>query len=245
MKRIARTIIRQRDLFISSMDWAKENCHDVPDGTVFLADNYHIARGRQGRTWNLYPGQLIATLVLKPEGDALDHLNMALTIGVAQALASYGVRIKWPNDFIVLGRKVGGILAEAVWQDGKVSSLVVGIAINGNNEFAPHDPLHDSAISLKAVEQDDVNLTELRSQLFSSLDNWYRRWRAGAMDTIFATWKGLLYGMGRKISVHRRNGTLVCGMMCDVDSDGSLLIVTDKMGKPLKIPFCLVDRVVS
>lgn len=165
------------------MDWAKGQLEKVADGTVFLADRYHVARGRLGRVWCLYPGQLIVTFVLKPKNisksdttNHLNQLNMALTKGVAAVLEPYGVMIKKPNDFMIDGKKVGGILIEAVWHEGRVTGLVVGIAINCNNEFDEQDPLYKIATSLKQVTGELVDLDKLQKTLFASLTFWYKHW---------------------------------------------------------------------
>lgn len=133
----------------SSIDWAKQEFDNVSDGTVFLADTYGCARGRHGREWSLYPGQMILTFILKPDfmldhNDSLDraslYLNMSISAAIADVLSLYNVGLKWPNDFVFLTKdsrvlKVGGMLIEAVWHAAKLKGFIVGIAINATNEF--------------------------------------------------------------------------------------------------------------
>jgi biotin-(acetyl-CoA carboxylase) ligase len=56
------TVVYKKELFESSMDWARKEISNVEDGTLFIADKYHVARGRQGRDWKIFPGQLTLTL---------------------------------------------------------------------------------------------------------------------------------------------------------------------------------------
>ena len=191
----------------------------------------------------------ILTFVLKPKTtQSLVHLNMALSVAIAKALASYDVGIKWPNDFIkaepcALGnKKVGGILIEGVWKAGKIEGLIVGIAINSMNEFSPDDPLYDFATSLKTASQSAIDNERLRESLFQSLDSWYKRWQEGNFGSIFSAWKESQGYLGKEICVHRKDRTLICGVMKDVTESGDLVLVGQD-GCELEIPFCLVERV--
>ena len=162
----------------SSMDWAKELFDEVGDGTLFIADEYEMARGRQGRAWKIYPEQIMITAVLKPsawpDGEhPSTYLTMALSIGVTDALRAYDIGLKWPNDFVAKRAqapraqaprvqtpraqtpphfaKVGGMIMEAVWHGTTLRGFVVGIAINCMNEFASDDELHATATSLQEI----------------------------------------------------------------------------------------------
>jgi len=251
VKIIGNKIIRQKECFLSSIDWAKELFETVPEGTVFLADTYHTARGRQGRIWNLYPGQLIITFVLKPEehrkkvtDTIIRYLNMALTVGVARSLEVYGVVVKWPNDFMIYDKKAGGILVEAVWRDGKIQGIIVGIAINGNNIFLPDDPLYDFAISLKNVTDSNIDNEHLVQAMMQSIDIWYKYWIKGDYKAIFLAWKELQAFIGRKISVHRKDQTIVCGIIGGISRNGNIVLF-DNDGQELEVDFCLIERVDS
>ncbi|MBU1007904.1 biotin--[acetyl-CoA-carboxylase] ligase [Candidatus Dependentiae bacterium] len=186
MSKIGSIIIRQKECLTSSMDWAKEQLEAVSDGTVFLASRYCTARGSNGRVWCLYPGQLVITFVLKPKihlvndvTGQLNYLNMSLTVGVAKALERYEatIKIKKPNDFIINNKKVGGILIELVWCDSEMIGVVVGIAINCNNEFDVRDPLCEIATSLKCVVGTDIEIDSLQQDMLESMSRWYDCWQ--------------------------------------------------------------------
>ena len=174
----------------SSMDWAHEMLEDVPDGTLFLADEYGSARGQHGRVWRLTDGQLILTFVLKPDKSTeLNFLNMAIANGVIEALKPYGASIKYPNDFMLDGKKAGGMLVEIVWSGEELKGIVVGIAINCNNSFDEQDELFEIATSIYDATGKCVDIDRLRETLLVALDKWYQDWRSGRTDDIFSVWK--------------------------------------------------------
>jgi BirA family biotin operon repressor/biotin-[acetyl-CoA-carboxylase] ligase len=106
------------------------------DGALVVAEEQTKGRGRQGRTWHSPPGSgLWFSLVLRPdiEGEDAGTVSLAAALGVADAMqADYGVRskIKWPNDVMVRGRKLCGILTEAEFAGSKVSFVILGVGIN-------------------------------------------------------------------------------------------------------------------
>jgi BirA family transcriptional regulator, biotin operon repressor / biotin---[acetyl-CoA-carboxylase] ligase len=248
---IGSRIIHKEVCETSSMNWAKELFSQVEDGTIFLANKYLSARGRQGRVWHLYPGQLVMTFVLKPDhfpqenlDRSLRSLTMAVAVGIRQALAAYHVSLKWPNDFVIGDKKVGGMLVEAVWSGQNIVGLIVGYSINVNNIFLPCDQLYVSATSLKVMHQEDINLPELYKDLYASLNDWYQCWKAEDYNKIFSTWKRSLCSLGRDISVHYHDGTIDVGYAKDVTRNGDLVFVPQ--GREEKIvPFCFVDVINS
>ncbi len=108
----------------------------APAGTVILADEQRAGRGRSGRTWSSPPGLgLWISLVLRPIESSNPQI-FPLLVGLAaaraleRALSNAGVSIKWPNDLMIDGRKVAGILCEGVWSSEKSNYLIVGVGVN-------------------------------------------------------------------------------------------------------------------
>jgi BirA family biotin operon repressor/biotin-[acetyl-CoA-carboxylase] ligase len=173
------------------MDWAHSMIDSAPDGSVFLADKYTVARGQHGREWKLYPGQLILTLLLKPEiGQVVDRnfLLQEMKNGIASSVVytlnefikTCSISIKQPNDFMCNGKKLGGMLTEAVWMGPKLKGVVVGVALNCNNSFHKKDKMFPIATSIFDATGIDVEISELREQLLFWLDKWYKGWRSFA-----------------------------------------------------------------
>lgn len=236
----------------NSLAWAREHLDTAPDGSVFLADTLVQAYGRQGRVWKVYPGQLLITLLLKPKllhscglddiPVRLNQLNMALSVGIAQVLAPYGVGIKWPNDFVVHDKKVGGLLAHIVWQNNWPMGIIIGFGINVNTQIQPDDALSEIAISLAMAIGHDLDMRTLYRDLLVNLDELYAIWSDGKFNEIYRQWKALQVYMGKSLTLHQKDGTLITGVMTQVMPNGDLMLSVPGRGI-LLIPFCLVSDV--
>lgn len=141
----------------STNDVARERARKgAPEGTVVLADAQTRGRGRRGRSWHAAPGRsLILSMVLRPRAvDAESVLSLRLGLAAARAIemvAPLAVGVKWPNDLVVDGRKVGGMLCEGVVEGGRVAFVVAGTGINvrqADDEWP--EPLAGRASSLSA-----------------------------------------------------------------------------------------------
>jgi BirA family transcriptional regulator, biotin operon repressor / biotin---[acetyl-CoA-carboxylase] ligase len=127
----------------------------APSGAVVLADEQTAGRGRQGRAWHSPAGAGVWLSLLlrprqRPEGGALAiRAGLAAIAAVAEAAPAAAARLKWPNDLVVAGRKVGGILCEARWSGAGASWVVVGVGINVVGRLAPE--LRDRATALADV----------------------------------------------------------------------------------------------
>jgi BirA family biotin operon repressor/biotin-[acetyl-CoA-carboxylase] ligase len=137
----------------STLDVAHERASGgAPAGTLVLADRQTAGRGRAGRRWTSEPGAGIwLTLVERPgAGDALGALPLRLGMHAARVLDRFAeapVRLKWPNDLQVGGRKLAGILVEARWRDGAVDWIAVGLGVNVR---APADVPHAAGLARAA-----------------------------------------------------------------------------------------------
>jgi BirA family biotin operon repressor/biotin-[acetyl-CoA-carboxylase] ligase len=114
---------------------------DAPAGTVVVADTQRAGRGRLGRVWSSPPGQGVWCTIIERPSDpgVLDVLSIRIGLRLAEgldALAGERVRVKWPNDLVVRGGKVGGILTEARWSGSTLAWVAVGVGVN---VIAPDD----------------------------------------------------------------------------------------------------------
>lgn len=235
-----------------SMEWAKQHLSDAPDGSVFLADKLTKAKGRGNRVWKIYDGQLSVTLLLKPRGInkfsvedlpiRLSQLNMAISLGIFEALREYGIGIKWPNDFVVNNRKIGGVLFQVIWHEGVPSGLICGLSINVNNKFNPSDELFEFATSLSSVTKGDIELRPLYKNLLSAIDIWYKKWLAADFDEIYKSWRKAQVYLDKPICVHQKDGSMVSGRMTQVFPNGDMLLVDDKNCQKV-ISFYLVEQI--
>jgi BirA family biotin operon repressor/biotin-[acetyl-CoA-carboxylase] ligase len=130
---LPRVIVRDR--VTSTLDVIHDvAAHTGADGTLVLADEQTAGRGRQGRRWHSAPGQgvWLGYLMRSPDGPAGGVLALRVGLAVAEGLDDLGLsaRLKWPNDLIVLDRKLGGILCEARWKGDHFGWVAIGLGLN-------------------------------------------------------------------------------------------------------------------
>jgi BirA family biotin operon repressor/biotin-[acetyl-CoA-carboxylase] ligase len=133
-------------------------------GTIVVADTQRAGRGRQGRSWSSQPGRGVWCAVVERPLDAraLDVLSIRIGIRLAEALdalAGQLVRVKWPNDLVVRGGKVAGILTEARWSGSVLAWVAVGVGVN----VIPPDDVPSSAGLLAGTRRADVLQAVVRS----------------------------------------------------------------------------------
>lgn len=142
-----------RDELPSTMELAHQLAEGgAPAGQAVLARRQRSGRGRQGRAWSAEPGGLWLSVVCRPDASGgLDTLSLRVGLAVALVLEHEvptlpRVELKWPNDLLLGGRKLGGVLCEARWQGTRCAWVVVGIGINVTNPLPA--PLDDTGTRL-------------------------------------------------------------------------------------------------
>ena len=210
----------------------------TPHGTLVVAGVQTGGRGRLGRLWGSPAGGLWMSLVLRPDLDAslAPRVTQAAAVGVAKALWSLGVeaRIKWPNDLLVAGRKVCGILAEsgAKYAAGehtqptvtrRLDYVVLGVGMNANLDPADLAVPDREVTTVRSELGRDVDLLELLHALLFNLDAELRRIRDFA--AVLVDWRALNCTLGERVRVTRL-GETVEGRAVDLSPEGALLLET-------------------
>ena len=148
----------------STMDAARQEARQgAAAGTVVIAGEQTGGRGRLKRAWFTPPGNIALSIVLYPELNGLPYLIMIASLAVAraiEALTGLKTQIKWPNDVLISGKKVCGILVESGANKGKVAFAIVGIGINVRLRPEKIDDIAATATSLEN-EGADVPLSRL------------------------------------------------------------------------------------
>jgi len=154
----------------SAMDVAHRQAEEgAPAGSLVLADEQTAGRGRAGRAWHSPPGAGIwLAMVLRPQqpppgGVLAIRVGLAVHAALAAALPSLKADLKWPNDIVVTGRKLGGILCEARWTGDQFGWIVAGIGLNVFGPLAPG--LEESAITAAELAPDATRLGILEATL--------------------------------------------------------------------------------
>jgi BirA family transcriptional regulator, biotin operon repressor / biotin---[acetyl-CoA-carboxylase] ligase len=202
------------------------------DGAVLVAEEQTAGRGRQGRSWVSPPGTALTfSVLLRPERippARLGWLPLVAGTGTAiavRALTGLDARLKWPNDVLIGGRKLAGILAE-----GAGNAVVVGIGLNVSADPGelPSGPGGLPPTSLLA-EGVPVARDVLLIEILRAFGQWYKTFsqepdpqRIG----LLAQYAKLSATVGRDVRVELPGGALVSGMAVDIDPEGRLLVDT-------------------
>lgn len=191
-------------------------------GTIVTARAQDAGRGRDGRAWVSPPGGLYLSLVLRPPLPLAMVPPITLAIGVAVCDAARGVgapaHLKWPNDVLVGGRKLAGVLVEAQSQGSKLDAVVVGIGVN----LVASPALAAPAIALAEVATGEVARDAFVAALCAHLERWIDRYIAGGPPAIVPAWRERMApGLAARASV---DGADVSGEVAGLDADGALLL---------------------
>lgn len=173
------------------------------------------------------PGNLSATLLIRPARPALEtaQLSFAAALAVSDMLAPLAARhrvaLKWPNDVLVEGRKIAGILLESeTGADGISTWLAIGIGVN----LASHPPDTEyPAISLGALGAVPPAPLDAGAALAGAFTKWYEAWRCEGFGPLRAAWLARAYGLGSRIRV-RLAAEEMAGEFRDIDETGALVL---------------------
>ena len=199
----------------------------APEGVVVVAEGQTQGRGRLGRSWVSPPYRnLYLTIVLRPPLAPSDAPLIALVAGLAtaEAVASFGVaaRLKWPNDVLVDGRKVAGLLAEMESDGEQLAAVLLGIGINVNLALAEFpEELRAKAGSLAAALGRPVARHELADRLLSAFEQRYDQFLRDGFAALCDDWNRLSCLGGQQVEVV--DGTRrIAGEVLGLAADGTL-----------------------
>ncbi len=198
------------------------------EGTIVITDNQIRGRGQRGNSWLSDPHKnLTFSLIVRPTFlRPIDQFN--LTIAISLALRDFlthringDINIKWPNDILVNGKKVCGILIENMLSGDAIYYSVVGIGLNVNQDSF----LLETATSMNAIARHDFNLSDEWSLLCEFLEKRYLQLRAGKADELKNDYLSCLYGKGELRRFIDATGETQ-GVIEGIDQQGKLLIGT-------------------
>ncbi|RLC01273.1 MAG: biotin--[acetyl-CoA-carboxylase] ligase [Deltaproteobacteria bacterium] len=207
----------------STMDIARNLARKgCPDFTVVIAGQQEKGRGRLQRKWLSSEGGLYFTLVLRPEIPPVlsFRINFSASLTLARTLQrmfDINALVKWPNDILVDGKKITGMLSEMEAESERVSFINIGLGINVNNDPTSREPM---AASLKKILGRDVSRKALLSEF---LNEFEARMNSGNFDNIISEWKEYTMTLGRRVKVVTTNDVSE-GIATDVDENGALML---------------------
>lgn len=222
----------------STMDIARRLASlNFPEGTAVMAEEQLAGRGTKGRSWHSARGRgLYVSFILRPSPRSLNLLPVATGLAAVEAIRTLsGVRVslKWPNDLVVHGQKLGGILCEGGSSAGIHSWTVAGIGVNLNHRPVDFPPeLGRQATSLFIITGKTWKAMELLGHLGSSLKIWYNILEKGQKDFLLKSYlERLSFQPGQKIILRTGEGELT-GKFLGLDVQGGLKL---KIGHETRI----------
>ena len=205
----------------------------VKEGVVVFAEAQTRGRGRLGRKWTSPPRKgLWFSILLRP--DLRPQETTQLTVASATALrraiktiTGLSADIKWPNDLLIGGKKVVGILTEMSAEVDRVRHIILGIGVDVNQDAAEFPPeLRRIATSLKIEAGEEISRAELATEILRELDADYMRICGGKFSGVADEWEAGCANIGKHVSV-QMGSRLVRGCAESLDDDGALLVRTE------------------
>ena len=200
------------------------------EGLTVTADEQTRGRGRFRRSWMSPPGaSLLVSILLRPSPDLLPTLSMICALAVPQAIRrvcpQLNPEIKWPNDILLDGRKVCGILVEVVRGEPEEDHFAVaGIGVNVNWDTASIPEIADVSTSLSREMGDEVSRVDLLCALLEEMDALYVDAQQGG--DVFGPWRSALVNLGQQVKVSGSDASFE-GVALDVEPGGGLVVQTN------------------
>lgn len=233
--------IGSRIVFLDSIDSTNFKAKELASkgyqsGTVVVADEQTAGRGRLGRNWYSPAGTgLWLSIILRPDIPPLDSplLTVIASLAVYESLLvlekepaaseqhNNTLQIKWPNDILMDGKKLAGILTE-LSLGSKINYAVVGIGINVNQEEFPAE-LSGIATSLRREYNKEIDRLELFKKILISFERYYFRLLNNDGPQLVKEWKGRMNIIGKEVSIHD-NERIYQGRVLDIAEQGELIL---------------------
>lgn len=200
----------------------------APHGTLVLADAQTAGKGREGRRWITLPGTALAfSLILRPSNLGVDQWLILFGLGalsVAEALSEMGLQpeIKWPNDVLLDGKKVAGILVNSNWMGESVDYAVLGIGLNVSPEAIPDDAELDfPATSIVEALGRSINRGDLLIAILKRLKALFQQLNSPDLSN---AWQDRLAYLNQEVVVKKADG-LVTGRLIGLTANGELKLI--------------------
>ena len=212
----------------STMDVARELARKgAQEGTIVIAETQSQGRGRLSREWFSPKGGIYFTIILRPKISPINapRLNLMASVAVAKAIRKlFGLKaeLKWPNDVLIAGRKVCGILAEMEAEIDAVNFVNLGVGINANFSVSQFE---ERATSLQDELGREVSRREFLNSVLTEID---KQQSSLIRVDLLEEWKNLSATLNKDVRIIAP-GEEITGRAIDIDTDGAL-VVKDKDG---------------
>lgn len=227
--------VAKRVEYFSETDSTNQRAQELGEqgaehGTVVIAETQRSGRGRMGRTWcspagvNLYTSILLRPTILPIQAAQLTFLSAVAVARAVEAVANVEVTVKWPNDILLNGKKLAGLLNEISAEMEGIHYVVLGIGVNLNmaaDQFP--DDLRYPATSLLLETGGTIERLRFAQELYRQIDRLYQLFCQQGFVPIRLAWESLFAMIGTQVSVDC-GGTIFTGAVEGIADDGALLL---------------------
>ena len=210
----------------STMDLARRLAgQGTAEGSVVLCDEQTEGRGRQGRKWFDSPASsILMSIIFRPTVAQLPQLNMLASLAIVltiERVAGIKSAVKWPNDVLIKGRKVAGILVENVFEGHALQASIVGVGLNLNLNVTAHPEIASIATSLSVEAGRQFNRDEVLKPLLEEMDALYQAVKCG--EDVYQRWLPHVETLGKSVRI-KSGRTVEEGLAQSVNPDGSITL---------------------
>ena len=203
--------------------------HSADEGTVLISEIQTKARGRSGKKWEAPDGGVWMSLILRPNVPTarIGLITLATGVAIAKSIRSLGVdaRIKWPNDVLIHGKKISGVLTEVNATFNEIDWIVVGIGIDSNlklEDFSEDIRIGTTTLTEELPSKVDEN--ELIAIFLNEFEKVYQLYKDGEIETILKDWRDLADTIGKYVNITQTGGKITQGYVVGINNEGSLII---------------------
>ena len=204
--------------------------NDIEYGSVIISEKQTAARGRSGKGWESPIGGVWLSIVLNPHVDhsKLPLITLATGVAVAKTLEKIGVEnpeIKWPNDIMINGKKVCGILTEAVAKFNTIESVIIGVGIDANFDVdeLPED-LQEGTTTLGRELGHKVDENEVIKIFLEEFEKIGILFNSGEFETILKEWRKYSYSIGKIVEVREPFNKHYDAYVLGISKEGALVV---------------------
>jgi BirA family transcriptional regulator, biotin operon repressor / biotin---[acetyl-CoA-carboxylase] ligase len=200
-----------------------------PEGTVVVAREQTAGRGRRERSWISPKGGLYMSAVLRPKRKtriaSLQFLGALAVIDGIKRITRITSTLRWPNDIIIEGKKVGGVIAEASFLNRELSHVVMGIGVNVNFKASLLKGVSTESATLVDLAGANVDMDSLASAILESLGNHYALWSERKDGILNTRIRKSLSTLGERVTIGLASEK-ISGIAKSFNSNGSLIVGT-------------------
>jgi BirA family biotin operon repressor/biotin-[acetyl-CoA-carboxylase] ligase len=230
LKGLNTAIVGRKTLYYSTlpstMDFAKKLAGEgIGEGVVILCDEQTEGRGRQGRKWFASPSSsVLMSVVFRPTIEQLPQINMLASLAIVLTIdkvAGIKSTIKWPNDVLINGKKVAGILMENVFEGKAVQAAIVGVGLNVSLDVSAYPEISSIATSLSTELGKELSRDEVLRPLIEETDSLYQAVKRN--EDVYHLWLPYVETLGKTVRI-KSGKSVEEGLAQSINPDGSITL---------------------